>query len=169
MRVGTVKGVTVPSQIRYVHYFESILKNKIPHPISFKRIMIRKVKMYTIPKIGKKKLVTIFTIENQGKTVKYSDINKKKETYTVTNYDLPFLEFPMNITGLAVQGDVKFTFFQVQLLKNEKMFKFWFNTNFLPERGIYEIKKEGIDKACKDKKCKVYKEDFKIEIEYIYL
>ena len=168
MRVGTIKGVTVPSQIRYVHYFESILKNNISHPIKFKNIIIRKVKMYTIPKIGKKKFLPNFTIENNGKTVKYSDINKKKETYTVTNYDLPFIEFPMSVAGHAVSGDVKFTFYHVQLLKNDKIFKFWFNTNFLPSGGIYEIKKEGIDKACKDKKCKVYKEDFKIEIEYIY-
>ena len=168
MRVGTVKGVTVPSQIRYVHYFESIFKNNIPHPIKFKNIIIRKVKMYTIPKIGKKKFVPNFTIENNGKTIKYSDINKKKETYTVTNYDLPFIEFPMSVAGHAVCGDVKFTFYHVQLLKNDKIFKFWFNTNFLPQGGVYEIKKEGIDKACKDKKCKIYKEDFKIEIEYIY-
>ena len=119
--------------------------------------------------MGKKKYIISFSIENKDKTIKYSDINKKKDTYTVTNFDSPYIEFPMNITGIAVCGDVKFTFYQVQLLKNEKMFKFWFNTNFLPASGIYEIRKEGIDKACKDKKCKVYKEDFKIEIEYIYL
>ena len=169
MRVGTPKGVTVPSQIRYVHYFESILKNNIPHPITFKNILIRKVKMYTIPKFGKKKKLTpLFSIENQGKVIKYSDINKKKDNYTVSNFDLPFLEFPMNIGGISVCGDVRFLFYQTQLLKTEKMFKFWFNTNFLPSNGLYEIKKEQIDKACKDKKCKVYRENFKIEIEYIF-
>ena len=167
MRVGTVKGVTVPSQIRYVHYFESILKNKIPHPISFQTISIRNVRMHTIPNLGKKKFVPNFSIENNDKIIKYSDTNKKKETYTVTNYDQPFINFPMSVFGHTVSGDVKFTFFQVQLLKNEKMFKFWFNTNFLPANGVYEIKKEAIDKACKDKKCKIYKEDFKIEIEFI--
>ena len=167
MRVGTVKGVTVPSQIRYVHYFESILKNKIPHPITFKTITIRNIIMYTIPKFGKKKFVINFTIENNDKIIKYSDINKKKESYTITNYDLPFINFPMSVFGHTVSGDVKFTFFQVQLLKNEKIFKFWFNTNFLPANGVYEIKKEAIDKACKDKKCKIYKEDFKIEIEFM--
>ena len=168
MRVGTVKGVTVPSQIRYVHYFESILKNNIPHPITFKKIVIRNVKMYTIPKVGKKKFTPLFSIENQGKVVKYSEINKKKDTYTITNFDLPFIEFPMNVGGQTVCGDVRFLFYQSQLLKTEKMFKFWFNTNFLPPNGLYEIKKEQIDKACKDKKCKVYKENFKIEIDYIF-
>ena len=54
LRVGTVKGVTVPSQMRYVHYFEYILKNKLPDPIIFKKVVLRKLKMYTIPKVGKK-------------------------------------------------------------------------------------------------------------------
>ena len=74
----------------------------------------------------------------------------------------------MNVGGQTVCGDVRFLFYQSQLLKTEKMFKFWFNTNFLPPNGLYEIKKEQIDKACKDKKCKVYKENFKIEIDYIF-
>ena len=167
MRVGTVKGVTVPSQIRYVHYFEYILNNKIPHPISFKIVIIKKVKMYTIPKINKKKFVPNFIIETHlAKIAKYSDINKKKETYTITDFNLPFIEFTLGSQGVLVSGDTKFTFYNVQLFKSEKMFKFWFNTNFLPQTGLYEIKKEGIDKACKDKKCKIYKEDFKIEIYY---
>ena len=74
----------------------------------------------------------------------------------------------MNIGGISVCGDVRILFYQTQLLKNEKMFKFWFNTNFLPSTGLYEIKKEQIDKASKDKKCKVYQANFKIEIEYIF-
>ena len=170
MRVGTVKGVTVPSQIRYVHYFEYILNNNIPHPISFKIIIIKKVVMYTIPKISKKKLVLNFIIEtHQAKIAKFSDLNKKKECYTITDFNLPFIEFDLGSQGILVSGDTKFTFFNVQLFKDEKMFKFWFNTNFLPQTGVYEIKKEGIDKACKDKKCKIYKEDFKIEIDYIFI
>ena len=170
MRVGTPKGVTVPSQIRYVYYFDSILKNNIPHPITFKNILIRKVKMYTIPKFGKKKKFTpLFSVENQGKVVKYSDINHQKDSYTVTNFDLPYLEFPLSIGGIFVSGDVRFLFYQTQLLKTEKMFKFWFNTNFLPSDCVYEIKKEQIDKACKDKKCKVYSKNFKIEIGYIFI
>ena len=64
---------------------------------------------------------------------------------------------------------MRIQFYQIQFLKNEKLFKFWFNTNFLSQNGIYEIKKEGIDKACKDKDCKTYKKEFKIQLEFIYL
>ena len=167
LRVGTVKGVTVPSQMRYVHYFEYILKNKLPNPIIFKKVVLRKLKMYTIPKVGKK-FQPNFVVDNLKKSVKYSDIMSRKESY---GFDLDFIEFPLGAGGIAVSGDVRIQFYQMQFLnlKSEKLFKFWFNTNFMPENGVFEIKKEEIDKACKDKECKTYKKEFKIELEFIYL
>ena len=167
LRVGTVKGVTVPSQMRYVHYFEYILKNKLPDPIIFKKVVLRKLKMYTIPKVGKK-FQPNFVVDNLKKSVKYSDIMSRKESY---GFDLDFIEFPLGAGGIAVSGDVRVQFYQMQFLnlKSEKLFKFWFNTNFMPENGVFEIKKEEIDKACKDKECKTYKKEFKIELEFIYL
>ena len=169
LRVGNIKGVTVPSQIRYVHYFETILKNKIPHPLVFKKIIIRKIKMFTIPRVGKK-FQPNFTIQNNEKTFKYSDVNKRKENYSTSDFDLEFIEFPM-AGGFTASGDVRVEFFQTQFLnlKNDKLFKFWFNTNFLPENGIFELKKENMDKACKDFGCKTYKKDFRIVLEFIYL
>ena len=167
LRVGTVKGVTVPSQMRYVHYFEYILKNKLPDPIIFKKVVLRKLKMYTIPKVGKK-FQPNFVVDNLKKSVKYSDIMSRKESY---GFDLDFIEFPLGAGGIAVSGDVRIQFYQMQFLnlKSEKLFKFWFNTNFMPENGVFEIKKDEIDKACKDKECKTYKKEFKIELEFIYL
>jgi phosphatidylinositol-3,4,5-trisphosphate 3-phosphatase/dual-specificity protein phosphatase PTEN len=167
LRVGTVKGVTVPSQMRYVHYFEYILKNKLPDPIIFKKVVLRKLKMYTIPKVGKK-FQPNFVVDNLKKSVKYSDIMSRKESY---GFDLDFIEFPLGAGGIAVSGDVRVQFYQMQFLnlKSEKLFKFWFNTNFMPENGVFEIKKDEIDKACKDKECKTYKKEFKIELEFIYL
>ena len=167
LRVGTVKGVTVPSQMRYVHYFEYILKNKLPDPIIFKKVVLRKLKMYTIPKVGKK-FQPNFVVDNLKKSVKYSDIMSRKESY---GFDLDFIEFPLGAGGIAVSGDVRIQFYQMQFLnlKSEKLFKFWFNTNFMPQNGVFEIKKEEIDKACKDKECKTYKKEFKIELEFIYL
>ena len=167
LRVGTVKGVTVPSQMRYVHYFEYILKNKLPDPIIFKKVVLRKLKMYTVPKVGKK-FQPNFVVDNLKKSVKYSDIMSRKESY---GFDLDFIEFPLGAGGIAVSGDVRVQFYQMQFLnlKSEKLFKFWFNTNFMPENGVFEIKKEEIDKACKDKECKTYKKEFKIELEFIYL
>ena len=48
----------------------------------------------------------------------------------------------MSVAGHAVSGDVKFTFYHVQLLKNDKIFKFWFNTNCLQVEFMRLKKKE---------------------------
>ena len=166
LRVGAFKGVTVPSQQRYIHYFENILKNNIKHPIIFKKICLRKLKMFTMPMIGKKIQID-FIISNADKNYKYSEIHKRKESYST---DLEYLDFSLGAGGIVVAGDVRVQFFQLQFLnlKNDKLFKFWFDTNFLPENGIFELKKEEIDKACKDKNCKIYKKDFKINLEYFF-
>ena len=51
--------------------------------------------------------------------------------------------------------------------KKTKIFKLWFNTNFIPEGGnIYEFKKKDIDKACKDKEGKYFIAGFKIEVHF---
>ena len=168
LRVGTVKGVTVPSQIRYIHYFQSMLKNKIPHPLTFKKICIRKIKMYSIPKVGKK-FTPNFTVDNENKHFKYSDVHRK-ESFEIKDLNNDIIEFQLGAGGFTASGDVRIEFFQIHFLnlKSDKLFKVWFNTNFVPQNCIYEIKKEAIDKACKDLTCKVFNKDFKIEIEYFF-
>ena len=168
LRVGTVKGVTVPSQIRYIHYFQSMLKNKIPHPLTFKKICIRKIKMYSIPKVGKK-FTPNFTVDNENKHFKYSDVHRK-ESFEIKDLNNDVIEFQLGAGGFTASGDVRIEFFQMHFLnlKSDKLFKVWFNTNFVPQNCIYEIKKEAIDKACKDLTCKVFNKDFKIEIEYFF-
>ena len=122
--------------------------------------------MFTLPMIGKKIQID-FIISNADKNYKYSEIHKRKESYST---DLEYLDFSLGAGGIVVAGDVRVQFFQLQFLnlKNDKLFKFWFDTNFLPENGIFELKKEEIDKACKDKNCKIYKKDFKINLEYFF-
>ncbi len=168
LRVGTVKGVTVPSQIRYIHYFQSILKNKMPNPLTFKKICIRKIKMHSLPKVGKK-FSPNFIVDNSNKHFKYSDVHKK-ESFEIKEINNDIIEFQLGAGGFTVSGDVRIEFFQMHFLnlKSDKLFKLWFNTNFVPQNGVYEIKKEAIDKACKDLTCKVYNKDFKIDIEYFF-
>ena len=69
MRVGAEKGVTVPSQKRYVHYFEQILKKKLSTPLKYKTICIKELKIYTIPCFSKfgASCTPTFTIQNGKK------------------------------------------------------------------------------------------------------
>ena len=163
MRAENGKGVTIPSQIRYVNYFEQILKEKMPHPVVFIKKIITKIRMFTLPMFHKV-YTPYFKIENNGS--EYSSEKKKTEfkkedIFALVDFDIE--------NGFLVEGDVKVTFYRDKLLKKkENIFKFWFNTNFIPnDCNIYQFKKEEIDKACKDKECKYYSPGFKIEIHFI--
>lgn len=169
-RMSNGKGVTMPSQIRYIGYFEYALKNKIQFPLKSRSVRIKRVRMYTIPTYSLRGNCTpTFSINssNMKKTYQYwEEANAKKETY---ESNVPFVDFNLNKI-LAVDGDVKFTFLHIGFLgKKDKMFYFWFNTYFLPENGIFTITKDKIDDACKDKECKNFSKDLKIEIEFISL
>ena len=167
MRSEDGKGVTIPSQIRYVYYFEKIIKNKMKFPLEYKTICLMKIRMYTIPNISSVKsgCTPSFTVENNGKCFKYWEFNKKKESYDGSE---AYADFQIGESGFNATGDVKITFYHIPLLgSKEKIFKLWFNTNFVPDDGVLAIKKDLIDKACKDKNCKKFKQNFKIEIHCI--
>jgi phosphatidylinositol-3,4,5-trisphosphate 3-phosphatase/dual-specificity protein phosphatase PTEN len=159
MRAEDGKGVTIPSQIRYVNYFEQILKQKMPHPIVFVKKKITKIRMYTIPMFYSV-YTPVFAIKNNGNI--YNN-NKKKTIIEGEGYDIVFDLYVEN--GFIVEGDVHICFYRIQIIGiREKIFDLWFNSNFVPDNNIYEFKKRFIDKACKDKECKYYRPDFKIEI-----
>ena len=162
MRVENGKGVTIPSQIRYVNYFEQILKEKMPHPIKFKKKLITKVRMFTLPMFGKS-ITPYFKIKNNGekyKSEKKKSDFKKEDIFALIDFNIE--------KGFLVQGDVNIIFYRNILLKKQKIFKFWFNTNFIPnDCNIYQFKKDEIDKACKDKQCKYFSPSFKIEVHFI--
>ena len=167
MRVGAEKGVTVPSQKRYIHYFELILKYKIPTPLVYKSVIIIEFKLFTVPSFSKfgSSCTPTFIIENGEKIYKNSDHTKKK-TYNST---AKIIEFPLNYSGFSVSGDVLVTFYHLTFFGKDKMFKFWFNTNFLPESGILELKKHNLDKAFKDKENKLFSPDFKVLMKYFFV
>ena len=167
MRAEDGKGVTIPSQIRYVYYFEKIIKNNIKFPLEYKTICLMKIRMVTIPDISSVKsgCTPSFSVENNGKSFKYWEFNKKKESYDGSE---AYADFQIGESGFNASGDVKITFYHIPLFgSKEKIFKLWFNTNFIPDDGVLVVKKDLIDKACKDKNCKKFKPNFKIEIHCI--
>ena len=161
MRVDNGKGVTVPSQIRYVFYFEQILKNNIEHPITFKKLCIKKIRIVTVPAFPKITFVVENKVDDKNNVFNYS----KKETL---EENAPFIDYELGDDGFNICGDVKILFFSISRFGGkDKIFKIWFNTNFVPEDGVLEIKKDLIDKACKDKNCKKFKHNFKVEVHTI--
>ena len=169
MRVGDGKGVTIPSQIRYVHYFEDILKKKLDLNANSRKIIIRKIKLTNIPgfsRVGWSSTLT-FSVDNGENSYNYYDYMKKRETF---NLSMGEVDFYLGVKGFEVDGDVKITFFNVGMIgTRDKIFKFWFHTQFLPEDNKFCLTKSEIDKACKDKSNKNFKEDFKVEVYFFQL
>ena len=134
MRVGDGRGVTIPSQIRYVNYFAEILDKKIDLSANPKTIIIRKIKLSNAPgfsRVGWSSSLT-FSIDNgENKSYKYYEYIKKRETF---NLSMGEIEFHLGVKGFEVNGDVRFTFYNVGMIgSRDKIFKFWIHTQFLPE------------------------------------
>ena len=163
MRAENGKGVTIPSQIRYVNYFEKIIKDNMAHPITFIKKKIKKIRMFTIPKFHKI-YTPIFTINNN----KNNYCSKKKKTVSDKEGSNAVLDFDIDNNGFIVEGDVQIIFYRIHIIgKKENIFKLWFNTNFIPnDSNIYVFDKKSIDKANNDIECKYFKEEFKIEVHF---
>jgi phosphatidylinositol-3,4,5-trisphosphate 3-phosphatase/dual-specificity protein phosphatase PTEN len=172
MRTTNGKGVTIPSQLRYIYYFEEILKMHvgskeidnfcIPSP----KIFITKLKFYTIPYfglLGNKKCRPDFIIENQNSVYKYKE---QCQGGLKSYYNEAYAEFIVN--KYAVLGDVRIKFFNKKTFGIEKMFSFWFHTYLIPKDGSFQIKKSMLDVACKDRSNKFYDPNFKIEVQFIF-
>ena len=163
MRAENGKGVTIPSQIRYVNYVEKIIKDNMTHPITFIKKKIKKIRMFTIPKFHKI-YTPIFTINNN----KNNYCSKKKKTVSDKEGSNAVLDFDIDNNGFIVEGDVQIIFYRIHIIgKKENIFKLWFNTNFIPnDSNIYVFDKKSIDKANNDIECKYFKEEFKIEVHF---
>jgi len=166
MRVGAEKGVSIPSQKRYVNYFEKMVRDKIEKPINYKSATITEIKLYTVPNFAKfsNSCTPTFIIENGKRSYKHSDYNRKRAYYCTSKS----IEFPLKGDGFTVNGDTLVTFYHLAFFGKDKMFKFWFNSHFLPENGVLEIDKKNLDKAFKDKENKNFSPDFKIEMKYFF-
>ena len=91
MRAADGKGVTIPSQIRYVHYFEKIVKDKYNPNLNPKKIIIRKIKMISIPgfsTVGWNCSPT-FIIENGEKSYKYFDTEYEMRSIRIDDTIMP--------------------------------------------------------------------------------
>mmetsp|Transcript_5341 Transcript_5341/g.4922 ORF Transcript_5341/g.4922 Transcript_5341/m.4922 type:complete len:192 (+) Transcript_5341:786-1361(+) len=131
IRTKNKKGITIPSQIRYVHYFEHFLElrkkafpkilNKMPRVVC----KILKIRMITIPKISQGGFKP--TLKIYCKNVLLYDYKSEGNLKFLSG--LPYFDFKINSTTVMAYDDVKIEFFHKNK-KSEKAFHFWFNTSF---------------------------------------
>ncbi|XP_075151540.1 phosphatase and tensin-like protein isoform X2 [Haematobia irritans] len=152
------KGVTIPSQRRYVQYFAKLTRLGLPYNRrTLQFCEIRFLEVNALHGLGTVNC-SISVLEDKVKPLQNFTIDFRKNCV---------LDVKLNVTG-----DIK-----VELTKNtKKLFHFWFNTFFVSdsavegegseEKFIYTLHKREIDDAHKDKEHKSFSEDFKVELVF---
>lgn len=119
MRTKDKKGVTIPSQRRYVGYYASLVQETLLYsPVS---LVVRAIRLEPAPLFNGTQDV-LFTITQENEKLYSSPINEVKKGVAI-------VELPLN-QYIPITGDIKIEF-RKKVMRKEKMFHFWFNTFFV--------------------------------------
>eukprot|EP01087_Luapelamoeba_hula_P016849 TRINITY_DN5217_c0_g1_i2.p1 TRINITY_DN5217_c0_g1~~TRINITY_DN5217_c0_g1_i2.p1 ORF type:complete len:381 (-),score=66.21 TRINITY_DN5217_c0_g1_i2:104-1246(-) len=157
-RTFNQKGVTIPSQIRYIRYFEQCMRiGALPNA---ENVTLSHIILHGIPKnvpeikltinvVRENVLTPVFHLKRKVKDL-LKEQSKQGDKYSTPD-SLSKLVIPCDV---VLSGDVKLEF--------EKLLHFWIHTAYVQKNTI--LRKEEIDKAHKDKKCKTFVSDFRVEL-----
>ncbi|XP_044001404.1 phosphatidylinositol 3,4,5-trisphosphate 3-phosphatase and dual-specificity protein phosphatase PTEN isoform X2 [Aphidius gifuensis] len=136
-RTTDKKGVTIPSQRRYVDYYAKIIRENLSYePVE---LFLRQIILKSVP-------CQLINSNQSSVGIAISDQNKKK-TYNSDNIkikkgnnDKELIIEMLHPTSLI--GDIKIEFFTTKqrIKSKEKLFHFWFNTFFVREECIINDK-----------------------------
>lgn len=144
------KGVTIPSQTRYVYYYEQVLHFGLREE---KRLQVRRISLTPHPhNTWKEPSLRIFvTHERKEVFVNRTVINDKEGLH----FDVPDIE---------VAGDVKIEVHRAKRFgKTKLMIGAWFNTRFV-EDSYCIFPRPQLDTAYKRKADRAYSDHFAMEI-----
>lgn len=151
------KGVNIPCQRRYVHYFEEYLRlgSKTPYPNQ--ALGVRSIRFGPIPAKG---MNITFHLKLQTGQIIYDSRRvpnarkyKREEEFVIIDEDLV-----ENIPVL--QGDIQFDFRD----RDKKKFQYWINTEFIDHSKPLILRKTELDTMWKDNRHKKFAPDFFCEL-----
>lgn len=157
-------GVTIPSQLRYIHYYEQFLESRTlsydPRLLTLQEIVIN-----TIPKplSGQESSSNylILTIMS-GDTKIYESLPQH------STVDTQLQRIKISITDkIVLAGDVKMMLWYDTMYKRSHLCHFCFNTTFIDSsQDSLHLEKSEVDKACKDKLHSIFDRDFSVNVRF---
>lgn len=164
-RTKNGKGVTIPSQKRYVRYFEeyedSYLGTHIPFAFEGEKVNLKGFTLNSPPNYNTGGCTLYFVIS----TMDGNKIYDSSQHYTLEPWkDQDMTKFDCKVN---VQGDLHVMFYDHHKHGDSKLFGFWIHTSFLNQHHTkLTLTKSELDKAVKDKHHKIYHPTFAVEMEY---
>lgn len=120
-RTQNAKGVTIPSQRRWVQYYGFLLRNNLDY--SPRTVLLKAIRLQGMPNFQSGTCVPSFVVRLYKTRIYTSKVYENfKKTDTMIDLMLP--------QPLPLCGDIKIEFFH-NGWKKEKMIHFWFNTFFI--------------------------------------
>eukprot|EP00300_Choanocystis_sp_HF-7_P013820 c18463_g1_i1.p1 GENE.c18463_g1_i1~~c18463_g1_i1.p1 ORF type:complete len:553 (+),score=133.31 c18463_g1_i1:27-1685(+) len=166
-RTTNHKGVTIPSQIRYVEYYDEQLHRQ---PRAPKILRVTCVRLMSVPVVDLMKggctpclkvymdKTKVYDQRNLGPPLRA--VRRRREPTTI--------DIDVSAHSLNIFGDCKFVVCEVDVLNNcNPMFHFWINTGYV-EEGTMRLDLHQLDGACNDKKGR-FDRDFAVEVDFAYL
>ncbi|KAH0790142.1 phosphatidylinositol 3,4,5-trisphosphate 3-phosphatase [Histomonas meleagridis] len=149
------KGVTIPSQIRYIYYYDQYLKSGVPRDVPFtpRKCYVTGLKFTNVPN---KYFSKTLTVEFRKMDNSYIVVTSgKNHEGPVRKKDGNIIEFDVDGLIEPIEGD-----FRISAMKSNKpCWYMWFNSEFIKDDEVFL--RCSIDKASKGKE---FSDDFSMEV-----
>lgn len=139
-RTHNSQGVTIPSQKRFVGYWETIVRAHGGIIPKAPELLFWGIRMNYIPRVANSSFYVRMFCEGFEVFSSSPESVNPKDSY---------MDF--NTYGMAVQGHIKVVIYTHQIKDDEDICHFWLHTAFLPSEFVH-LEREEIDVANKDKK-----------------
>lgn len=155
----TRKALTIPSQLRYAHYFEECLKRPEGRlmPPSSKTLMLKEVILWNFSTTSEVEFcIHGYTISSELMLL---------HSWCDEGTSVPLIQGMSYVLNppLPIRDDIRFSFSASKPLTS---FSFWFSVCMLPD-ATFTLKKEELDGPHLDvKENKGFPEDFKIQLKF---
>lgn len=183
------KGVTIPSQVRYVHYYGRWFDSDMYHePLPAATLTLLKIRAVGVPRFsghgdkagctpyyrvrqygcssetGQMEEHSFFDLKVHGDEAPWLQSSASTEQILIRRAvaSQPFVDFD---TRLELSGNVLLELVHADRGNGTKMCSMWFHTAFVHHKKIV-FTKAHIDKACKDADCHHFPAHFQIELYF---